>query len=67
MGEMIKYLRGAAGIGLNTTIKYRRRSTSEAMGNGLGNTAKYLRCKKNGIAGNGRIYIALRRTLPLRR
>jgi hypothetical protein len=29
MGKTIKDLRGAAGIGLNTTIKYRRRSTSE--------------------------------------
>jgi hypothetical protein len=35
----IKYLRGAAGIGLGTTIKYLR----VAAGIGLGTTAKYLR------------------------
>jgi hypothetical protein len=31
----IKYMRGAAGIGLGTTIKYLRRTTSGAAGNGL--------------------------------
>jgi hypothetical protein len=41
---MIKYLRGAAGIGLGTTIKYMQRTTSGAAGNGLCTTMKYLRC-----------------------
>ena len=31
-----KYLRGAADIGLGTTISYLRRTTSAAAGNGLG-------------------------------
>jgi hypothetical protein len=38
----IKYIRGATGIGLGTTIKYRRRTTSTAANNGLGTTIKYL-------------------------
>jgi hypothetical protein len=37
------------GIGLGSTIKYLRRSTSGAAGNGLGTTVKYLR----GAAGVG--------------
>jgi hypothetical protein len=32
----IKYMRGAAGIDLGTTIKHLRRTTSGAAGNGLG-------------------------------
>jgi len=36
-------LRGAAGIGLGTTIKYLRRTTSAAANNGLGTTIKYER------------------------
>jgi hypothetical protein len=43
------YLRGAAGIGLGTTAKYLRRSTSDAAGNGLCTTMKYL----SGAAGIG--------------
>jgi hypothetical protein len=39
----IKYMRGAAGIGLGTTIKYLQRTTSGAAGNGLGTMIKYLR------------------------
>jgi hypothetical protein len=35
-GTSVKYLRGAAGIGLGTTIKYLQRTTSGAAGNGLG-------------------------------
>jgi hypothetical protein len=35
-------MRGAAGIGLGTTIKYLRRKTSAAANNGLGTTIKYL-------------------------
>jgi hypothetical protein len=35
LGTAIKYLRGAAGIGLGTTIKYLRRTTSGAADNGL--------------------------------
>jgi hypothetical protein len=37
-----KYLRGAAGGGLGTIIKYLRRTTSAAAGNGLGTTIKCL-------------------------
>jgi hypothetical protein len=39
---MMKYMRGAAGIGLGITIKYLRRTTSAAANNGLGTTIKYL-------------------------
>jgi hypothetical protein len=41
MRTTMKYLHGAAGIGLGTTIKYLRRATSAAANNGLGNTTKY--------------------------
>jgi hypothetical protein len=47
----IKYLSGAAGIGLGTTIKYLRRTTSAAEGSGLGTTIKYL-VNHNAGAGN---------------
>jgi hypothetical protein len=36
----IMYMRGAAGIGLGTRIKYLRRTTSSAANNGLNTTAK---------------------------
>jgi hypothetical protein len=36
----IKCMRGAAGIGLGTTIKHLRRATSGTVGNGLGATMK---------------------------
>jgi 5'-3' exonuclease len=49
MGSTIKYLRGAAGIGLGTRIKYLRRSTSGAAGSGMCTTIKYVR----GAAGIG--------------
>ena len=39
----IKCMRGAAGIGLGTTIKHLRRTASGTAGNGLGATMKYLR------------------------
>jgi hypothetical protein len=39
----IKYMRGASGIGMGTTIKHLRRTTSGAAGNCLGATTKYLR------------------------
>jgi hypothetical protein len=39
----INCMRGAAGIGLGTTIKHLRRTTSGIAGNGLGATMKYLR------------------------
>jgi hypothetical protein len=39
----IKYMRGASGIGMGTTIKHLRRTTSGAAGNGLGARMKYLR------------------------
>jgi hypothetical protein len=38
----IKYMRGAAGIGLGTTAKYLRRTTSAAANNGLSTAIKYL-------------------------
>jgi hypothetical protein len=39
----IKCMRGAAGIGLSTTIKHLRGTTSGTAENGLGATIKYLR------------------------
>jgi hypothetical protein len=42
----IKYMRGAAGISLGTTIKHLRRATSGTAGNGLGVMMKYLRRTK---------------------
>jgi hypothetical protein len=36
------HLRGSAGIGLGTTIKYLRRTASGAAGNGLSTMIKYL-------------------------
>jgi hypothetical protein len=42
----IKCMLGAAGIGLGTTIKLLRRTTSGTAGNGLGATMKYLRRTK---------------------
>jgi hypothetical protein len=32
----IKCMRGASGIGMGTTVKHLRRTTSDAAGNGLG-------------------------------
>jgi hypothetical protein len=49
----IKYMRGAAGIGLGTTTKHLRRTMSGAAGNGLGETIKYLRRTKSADANNG--------------
>jgi hypothetical protein len=49
----IKFMRGAAGIGLDTTIKHLRRTTSGAAGNGLGATIKYLRRTASAAASNG--------------
>jgi hypothetical protein len=47
----MKYLRGAASIGLGNMIKYLRRTTSAAANNGLGTTIKYL-VNQNAGAGN---------------
>jgi hypothetical protein len=47
----IKYLRGAAGIGLGPTTKHLQRTTSAAASNGLGTTIKYL-LNQNAGAGN---------------
>jgi hypothetical protein len=47
----ITHLRGAAGIGLGTTMKYLRRTTSVAANSGLGTTIKYL-VNQNAGAGN---------------
>jgi hypothetical protein len=68
LSTTINYPRGAAGIGLGTTIKYMRLITSGAAGSdlhttnkcllgatniGLGTTAKYLRRTTSAAAGNG--------------
>jgi hypothetical protein len=49
----IKYMRGAAGIGLGTTIKLLPRTTSGAAGNGLDATMKYLRRTTSAAANTG--------------
>jgi hypothetical protein len=49
----IKCIRGAAGIGMGTTIKHLRRTTSGAAGNGLGATMKYMRRTTSAAANNG--------------
>ena len=49
---MIKYMRGASGIGMGTTIKLLRRTTSGAAGNGLGAAIKYLRRTTSAAANN---------------
>jgi hypothetical protein len=48
----MKYLRGAAGIGLGTAIKELRRASSAAARNGLGTTAKYLVNQNTGVGNN---------------
>jgi hypothetical protein len=49
----IKYMRGASGIGMGTTIIHLRCTTSGAAGNGLGETMKYLRRTTSVAANNG--------------
>jgi hypothetical protein len=49
----IKYMRGASGIGMGTTIIHLRCTTSGAAGNGLGATMKYLRRTTSAAANNG--------------
>jgi hypothetical protein len=49
---MMKYLRGAAGIGMGTTIKYLRCTASAAAGSGLGTTIKYLVNQNVGASNN---------------
>jgi hypothetical protein len=46
-------MRGASGIGMGTTIKHLRCTTSGAAGNGLGATLKYLRRTTSAAANNG--------------
>jgi hypothetical protein len=46
------YLRGAAGVGLGTAIKYLRRTTSAAAGNGLATTIKHLVNQNAGAGSN---------------
>jgi hypothetical protein len=55
MYTTIKCMRGASGIGMGTTIKHLRRTTSGATGNGLGARMKYLRRKTSVAASNGMI------------
>jgi hypothetical protein len=49
----IKYMRGAGGIGMGTTAKHLRCTTSGAAENGLGATMKYLRRTTSAAANNG--------------
>jgi hypothetical protein len=49
----IKCVRGASGIGMGTTIKHLRRTTSGAAGNGLGATMEYLRRTTSAAVKNG--------------
>ena len=49
----IKSMRGASDIGMGTTIKHLRRTTSGAAGNGLGATMNYLRRTTSAAANNG--------------
>jgi hypothetical protein len=46
-------MRGAAGIGLGTTMNYLQRTTSAAAGSGLGTMIKYLRRTASAAANNG--------------
>jgi hypothetical protein len=46
-------MRGTVGIGLGTTIKHLRRTTSDAAGNGMGATMKYLRRTTSAAANHG--------------
>jgi hypothetical protein len=45
-------MRGAVGIGLGTTTKHLRRTTSGDAGNGPGAAMKYLRCTTSAAANN---------------
>jgi hypothetical protein len=45
-------MRGASGIGMGTTIKHLRCTTSGAAGNGLGTSMKYLRRTTSAAANN---------------
>jgi hypothetical protein len=47
-----KYLRGAAVVGLGTTIKCLLRTTSAIAGNGLSTSAKYLVNRNPGAVNN---------------
>jgi hypothetical protein len=49
----IKYMPGASGIGMGTTIEHLRRTTSGAAGNGMVATMKYLRRTTSAAAKNG--------------
>jgi hypothetical protein len=53
MCTTIKYICGASGIGMGTTIKHLRRQTSGATGYGLGAAMKYLRRTTSAAANNG--------------
>ena len=50
----IKYMRGASGIGMGTTIIHLPCTTNCAAGNGLGAAMKYLRHTTSAAANNGR-------------
>ena len=58
-----KCMRGAAGIGLGTTIKHLRRTSSGTAGNGLGAKMKYLRRTTSAAANNGLSPLVVQRLL----
>jgi hypothetical protein len=58
----IKYMRGASGIGMGTTTKHLRRTTSGAAGNGLGATMKYLRCTTSAAANFWHFWLTIQNT-----
>jgi hypothetical protein len=59
----IKCMRGAAGIGLGTTVKHLRRTTNGTAGNGLGATMKYLQRTTSAAANNGLSPLIVQRLL----
>ena len=58
-----KCMRGAAGIGLGTTVKHLRRTTNGTAGNGLGATMKYLQRTTSAAANNGLSPLVVQRLL----
>jgi hypothetical protein len=59
----MKCMRGTAGIGLGTTIKHLRRTTSGTAENGKGATMKYLRRTTSAAANNGLSPLVVKRLL----
>jgi hypothetical protein len=64
LGATIKYLRGAAGIGLDITSECLRCATSAAANNCLGTTIRYLANQNTGAGHNwakANVYISVAR------